>query len=289
MSFTVYECIPCLVRQAAEAVEMCAISAGAKEKLLRKLLCLIAESEWGVLPVAISQQIQRTIRDVTGEPDPYLKVKREMNQVALSLMPMMREYIDNAEDGKEAAVRAVIAGNLLDAGAKVRLTPEELPEKIKTIGKMLLHGEIHDLFKAAEKACCILYLADNAGEIVFDKLLLEMLPMEKITVAVRGVPVLNDATMEDAEFASIPEIVPVISNGSDAPGTIIEECSEEFRHWLDRAGLIVAKGQGNFETLTGKLKNIFFLFTVKCPIVAEMVGAPLGSLVVRYEDNGEDK
>jgi uncharacterized protein with ATP-grasp and redox domains len=132
----------------------------------------------------------------------------------------------------------------------------------------------------------ILYLADNAGEIVFDRLLIKALPMEKITVAVRGAPVINDATLEDAETAGIRGIVPVIVNGSDAPGTLVKECSDEFRRAFDHADLIVSKGQGNYETLSGTTKAVFFLLTVKCPIIGADIGAPVGSLVIKHGKNG---
>ncbi|NQU08240.1 MAG: DUF89 family protein, partial [Candidatus Abyssubacteria bacterium] len=144
---------------------------------------------------------------------------------------------------------------------------------------------VEDLFRAAAGAEHILYLADNAGEIVFDRLLLEALPVEKITVAVRGAPVINDATMEDAETAGIPQIAPVIANGSDAPGTLVEECSEEFRSCFNVADLIIAKGQGNYETLSDARKHIFFLLSVKCQLIAADISAPVGALVVKRGKN----
>ncbi len=100
-------------------------------------------------------------------------------------------------------------------------------------------------------------------------------------MAVRGVPIINDATLEDAEIAGIPEIAPVVANGSDAPGTLVEHCSEEFRYWFDRADLIIAKGQGNYECLSETDRNIFFLLAVKCPMVSADIGAPVGTLVVK--------
>lgn len=278
---TALACIPCFVRQAAEAVAMSTGDRRQKERLLRQLLHVIADADWAVMPVSISRRIQRRLRVETKQADPYRALKERMNRMALDLLPGLTEAARQQADPREAVVRLAIAGNLLDAGSKTRIAPEDLPACMNGIWEMSLVGDIGELFRAADAARSILYLADNAGEIVFDRLLLEALPAGKITVAVRGGPVLNDATLEDAETAGIPAVAPVISNGSDAPGTLIGECSEPFRRCFDRADLIIAKGQGNYETLAGTDKNIFFLLAVKCPLIAVEVGASVGALVVK--------
>ncbi len=280
------ECIPCFVRQAAEAVEMSAVDTTLKERLLRRLLREIADADWAVMPVTIAQRIQRAVREEAGQADPYRELKDRMNRIALDLLPALTDSARRRPDPREAVVRLAIAGNLLDAGSKLRLAPEDLPARLNGIWDMPLVGSVADLFRAAINARHILYLADNAGEIVFDRLLIEALPIEKVTVAVRGSPVINDATMEDAEMAGIPNIVPVISNGSDAPGTLVEECSQEFRDVFNRADLILAKGQGNYETLSETNKRIFFLLSVKCPLIAAEIGATVGDLIVHQRARG---
>ncbi|MFH1476501.1 MAG: ARMT1-like domain-containing protein [Verrucomicrobiota bacterium] len=286
---TALECIPCFVRQAEEAVEMCALENPRRERLLRRLLREIADADWAVMPVMIAQRLQRIIRAETGVADPYRALKDSMNHVALELMPAMTAAVRRHADPHEAAVRLAIAGNMLDAGSKTRLMPADLPARLNSLWTMPLVGDIEALFDAARAADNILYLADNAGEIVFDRLLIEALPVKKITVAVRGAPVINDATLADAATAGIPAIAPVISNGSDAPGTLVQECSEEFRSCFDAADLIVAKGQGNYETLSDTHKNIFFLLTVKCPLIATAVGASVGKLVVHRRSAKKSK
>ncbi len=278
---TALECIPCFVRQAAEAVAMSTDDPALQERVLRRLMLFVAETDWAVMPVTIAQTLQRRIREETGQSDPYRALKDRMNRVALELLPGLAEAARARTDPGEAAVRLAIAGNLLDAGSKTRLEPEDLAAHLQSIWDHPLAGCPDDVFRAAREASYILYLADNAGEIVFDRLLIEALPAEKMTVAVRGRPVLNDATMADAETAGLPEILPVIGNGSDAPGTVLAQCSEEFRYWYDRADLIIAKGQGNYETLSDADKRIFFLFTVKCPVIAAQTGVPVGTMVVK--------
>ena len=277
---TALECIPCFVRQAAEAVEMCAVENPRRERLLRRLLREIAGADWAVMPVVIAQRLQRIIRAQTGVADPYRALKDSMNNIALELMPALTDAVRRHADPHEAVVRLAVAGNLLDAGSKTRLLPAELPARLNSFWTMPLVGDVAALFNAAQAADNILYLADNAGEIVFDRLLIEALPTKKITVAVRGAPVINDATLADAETTGISQIVRIIANGSDAPGTLIAECSKEFRGLFNRADLIVAKGQGNYETLSDTRKSIFFLLAVKCPMIAADIGATVGDMVV---------
>ena len=282
---TALECIPCLVRQAVEAVEMSATDSVLKERLLRRLLREIADADWNVMPVAISQRLQRLVREETGQADPYRLLKDQMNRIALDLLPALAETARHHPNPREAVVRLAIAGNLLDAGSKSRIALEDLSDHLDAVWDRPLVGSVAELFKAADEARSILYLADNAGEIVFDRLLIEALPIAKVRVAVRGYPVINDATLEDAQTAGIYNLVPVITNGSDAPGTLIDECSDEFRHWFNQADLIISKGQGNYETLSGSGRPILFLLTVKCPIIAADIGAPVGALVVKRDGN----
>jgi len=281
---TLLECIPCFVRQAEEAVALSAKNSVLREELLRKILRALADADWEDSPPVIAQRLHRIIRKETGEPDPYREVKGRMNGLALEALPCCGESISRAADPYEAAVRVAVAGNLLDSGAKIQIQPENFPHLLATLWERPLAGDPNELFRAAEKAERILYLADNAGEIVFDRLLLNFLPMEKVTLAVRGRPILNDALRGDAEIAGFTGLVPVIDNGSDAPGTVLEDCSEEFREAFDRADLIISKGQGNYETLSAVQAPIFFLFTVKCPIVADQIGEPTGTMVVKKSE-----
>lgn len=215
-----------------------------------------------------------------GNGDPYREVKERMNARALEQLPACREMVARAEDPDEMAARIAVLGNRLDSGARERMGDEGLGDVLGNVSGIPLVGDVAAFFRAADEAEEILYLADNAGEIVFDALLLERLPRKKVTVAVRGGPVLNDALRADARVAGIDRLVPVISNGSDIPGTVPGECGEEFLEKFGRADLIVSKGQGNFETLCGVRAPIWFLFSVKCGLVAAEAGARVGDLVV---------
>ena len=280
---TALDCIPCLIRQATEAIAMSAGDTVSQADLLRTVLRELATADWETLPVCLAQRIHRQIRTATGQSDPYQMLKGVMNRIALDLLPAYADVIRRQPNERDSVVRMAIAGNLLDSGAKTRLAPEALAQRLEEIWETPLIGDVDEFFKAAEAAQRILYLADNAGEIVFDRLLIDALPTEKITVAVRGSPVLNDATLADAKVAGLPERVPVISNGSDAPGTLIDDCSVAFRHCFQMSDMNIAKGQGNYECLCDNHKPIWFLLTVKCPRIAAHIGDPEGSLIVKTQ------
>ena len=175
-----------------------------------------------------------------------------------------------------------MAGNIIDLGVKCSLT---LPEAEETIHKALTDyfdmTDFDDFKDAVSGAKEMLYLADNAGEIVFDRFLIEQIGPAKITFAVKGSPIINDATMEDARECGLTELVKVIDNGDNAPGTILESCSEEFVRRFEQADLIISKGQGNFETLSDVDKNMYFILRAKCPVIAEHLDCPVGTMILR--------
>ncbi len=130
----------------------------------------------------------------------------------------------------------------------------------------------------------ILYLGDNAGEVVFDRVLIERLPYDEVTFVVKGSPVINDATMADAEAAGLTDLVEVITNGSDGPGTILKTCSPQFRERFGQADLIIAKGQGNYESLSEVDKSIFFVLKAKCPVIARDLDCTIGEMILRRNE-----
>lgn len=286
---TSLDCIPCFVRQAAEAIEQTMPtgtttgSTARQEDMLRKILHDISLADWQGSPPLMAQRIHRIIRRELNWCDPYQAIKARMNSAAKQLLPRLRDAINDQPDAQEAVIRVAIGGNLLDAGAKIRIEVDDLPEHMNAIWTQPLHGDIQAFFEAAKGAQKIIYLTDNAGEIFFDRVLIEALEAQqagRVTVYVRGAPVINDATRDDAIAAGITKLVPVFDNGSDAPGTLLEDCSEEFRTAFAQADMIIAKGQGNYESLSDSTRPIHFLFVVKCPVIAAHVGAPVGTLVI---------
>jgi uncharacterized protein with ATP-grasp and redox domains len=274
------DCIPCLLRQALEAARLISEEVSFHERILREVLQWTVEMDLNWPPPLLAQRIHRLLRETAGVDDPYREAKALQNQTAQRLLPLYRKQIASAADPLETAVRLAVAANLIDMGAKTGWDEADVPGELERAAEAPLCGDVDSLRAAAAQAGRILYLADNAGEIFFDRLLIERLPRGRVTAAVRGAPAINDATREDALAAGLDGLAEIIDNGSDAPGTLLADCSPEFRRRFAQADLILAKGQGNFESLAGEPGNIFFLFRVKCPVTAAMVGRPVGTHVL---------
>jgi len=277
---TSLDCIPCFIRQALEAARFVSDDPAFHEDVLRRVLEVAAKLDLMQSPAAVGQWIHRQLRAITGQSDPYRCVKDRFNQVALQLLPELLSIAEASPDPLAAAVRLVIAGNAIDSGPGNGLAPKDVHQALYRSLSDPLYGNLEGFRRAIALARSILYLSDNAGEIVLDRLLIDRLPTEGTTLAVRGQPVINDATMFDAEAAGLHRLVKVIDNGSDAPGTILNDCSSEFCALFRKADLIIAKGQGNYETLSDEPKKMFFLLKVKCPVIASRVRLDIGTHVI---------
>ncbi len=274
------ECIPCFLRQSLEAARFASSDVGVHEQVLRHVLRWVAEMDLSQTPPVVAQAIHRRLRELTGVADPYRVPKNKFNRLAAEILPDLAQKVKTAPQPLLAAARMAIAANMIDMGAAAGLSEADVRAALLSAFSESLVGDEREFEKAVAAARDILYLADNAGEIVVDRLLIEELGPTRVTLAVRGQAVLNDATRIDAREIKIDELVEVIDNGSDAPGTILDDCSLSFRKRFDEADLIIAKGQGNFETLSDVAGNIFFLFKVKCPVIASHVGLATGSHVL---------
>ncbi len=278
---TYLDCIPCLVRQSLDAVRFVTDDEPTHETVLREVLAAASGMRFHEPPAAMAQRVHRRIRELTGNADPYLEAKDRLNAIALELLPPLREELSAAADPFDLAVRLAIVGNLMDLGVRSALDEPHFHAAVESCRREPIDGDVGALRSRAAEARRILYLADNAGEIVFDRLLIEQMPPDRVTVVVKGGPVINDATLRDAEAAGLADLVEVIDNGSDAPGTILEDCSDAFRQRFQQADLIVAKGQANFETLSGCGRPVWLLLRVKCPVIGRHLGCAPGAMVAR--------
>ncbi len=276
------DCIPCFVRQALDSARLVTDDEQIHEKVIREVLRLASGLDMSQSPPVIGQQIHRLIRSLVGSTDPYRQIKRRSNQLALQMCEELEKSVKIAKDPLETAIRLAIGANIIDLGVKTQIAESDIEKVIKgCLSADFDNKHIEEFRDAANQATKILYLADNAGEIAFDRLLIEQLPLEKVTLAVKGEPVINDAMIEDAKDVGLTDIVEVIDNGSDGPGTIMESCSQAFADIFENADLIIAKGQGNYETLSDVDKNIFFILKAKCPVIARDLGCEVGEMILR--------
>lgn len=278
---TYLNCIPCFVQQTISTCRFICDDESLHESVLREVLAMLKDMDMHQTPPAMAMRIHRLIRQRTGREDPYQDIKRLTTREVLRLLPELRRQVRQSADPFTTAVRLAIGGNTIDCGVGHAITVATVSEAFAHALQGPLDGDVEAFKTAVREAASILYVADNAGEIAVDRLLIEQLPAGRVTLAVRGGAILNDATRDDARMAGYGDEIEMIDNGSDAPGTILSECSESFRHRFAEADLIVAKGQGNFETLSDAEGKIVFLLKVKCPVISHHTGCPLGHLLVR--------
>jgi len=274
---TYIDCYPCFLRQAIEASRMAGGTQAQEREIVLRTLQILYEQPEGATPPAIGTKVHSIVREVTGNDDPYYQVKQESTAKAIAMLPKLRALRDASKDRLETSVRMSIAGNIMDFGPNPEYDLWEVVQRILTQDFAI--NDMDSLRESLTKADSILFLGDNAGETVFDLLLMEVLE-KPVTYVVRGGPVLNDATREDAAAAGIDRIAKVFDNGARVPGTDLSLCSPSFVDHFNTADLILAKGMGNYETLSTVDAPIYFLFQVKCPIIGLDVNAPAGSIVV---------
>ena len=277
---TFIDCIPCFISHSLNVTKMTARNAEEQLEILRQTLAMTSSLDFDKSPPAMAKKIHAIIRQITGVEDAYVKIKDESTAFALEMLPFLRHEVEKSECPFETTIRLVIAGNIIDFGTdhnfNLNSVHQIIADSLKQQIDLNAIGRLHKRMMESER---ILYIADNCGEIVLDRLLIEPY-REKITLAVRGNPILNDATRREAEMSGMNEIVNIIDTGDSIPGVILENCSAEFKEHFAKCDFIISKGQGNFETLNETDRPVFFLFMSKCQVVANLLNTEIGSLQV---------
>jgi len=277
------ECIPCIIRQTMSTLNLATNDKEVQKKALSEVLLYLANLDYSLAPPQHGKHIYQIIHRVSGNYDPYARLKNAYNQAVLDMYEQIKRTVRQSANPLQSAAKLAAAGNIIDFGPsdntpRIEAIIKELQEEWGIDDSARFAGEL----TSAEN---VLYFADNAGEIVFDRLFIEtmheLFPRNKLkfTVVVRGAAVINDATMEDARQAGVTEVARVIANGDTTPGTVLSAVSEEVRQLMEQADLVIAKGMGNFETLTDVQRTIYFLLRIKCRPVAGLAGAGVGKLV----------
>lgn len=279
---TTIDCIPCIVSHMVHVAQMVTSNDIHRRDIIKRTLAEVIDADFSLTPPEHARLFHKTIKDITGVEDPYREVKDCSTAFANQLLPFFREELERHDDRFEAIIRLVIGGNIIDYGADKNFQLNTARQKIMDVFTMHLDLEIvKKLQGAMDRASTILYIADNCGEAVFDRLLIEPY-REKITLGVRGGPILNDITMREIESSGLMGLpAKIINTGDITPGVSMQHSSAEFIDAMRSADLVIAKGQGNFETLSEYDRPIFFLLRSKCKVISVLLGdAELGSLHV---------
>ncbi len=274
-----HECYFCHIKTVENLLGKFQPEAAIAEKLVQLTNRFLYEN-WEITNPDIATGIHRLARDILNRQELYKEEKCEANELLLGMYDVWKGMVMESENPFVAAAKLAVIGNVLDYGA--HSIESDIVNQINTLsGKKLAIDETDTLFERIGSAGSILYLGDNAGEIVFDRLFIETFGPSDVTYVVRGKPVINDVTMEDAKQCGMDKICRIISNGFDAPSTLPAYCSNEFVERYNKADLIIAKGQGNFEGLMNSgHNNLFFLLMAKCKPMAELLNVNVGDMIV---------
>jgi uncharacterized protein with ATP-grasp and redox domains len=256
------------------------LSSGEKKCFARDMFGLFNEIKHDFSIPMISRELHVLLKQYSNNPDPYKEVKKQSNDLVLGMYSELKKIIFHSVNSFDTALRLAIAGNIIDFGIGNDFDLRETINQV--LNSNFAIDDSLQLKQALTEAKTVLYLGDNCGEMVFDKLFIETIGHSNLIYAIRGEPVINDATMEDAKYIGMDLVADVISNGYDAPSTILEHCSSAFLEVFDRADVIISKGQGNLEGLLGQTtKDVYFLLMVKCEVIADVLGVKKGNFVVR--------
>jgi len=285
------DCIPCFVRQGLDALKQVTDDSELIERALKRVLKETSELDFSLSPPAMGQRIHSIIREECNNADPYKEIKLQADNCALGLYDEIKQKINSSSDAFISALRFSISGNIMDFA----LLPLWDSKRIYDSFEKALHHPIDEKIALELKgeladAQTILILADNTGETVFDKLFIETMDTDaKIYYAVKESPIINDATIEDAKRVGLDTVSTVISNGTNAPGTLINICSNEFLEIYNGADVVIAKGQANFETLNNEERKIYLLTQMKCQSIADKYRYKVGDWIVTTTNNRKEE
>ena len=280
------ECAVCILNQIIRATDYMALNKDTSDLIFKEALRKTLKTSYsGMTPPLYSGKIYDAVTELTGNGDPYKKLRKEQNDLILNNIELFRNKIIRSDDPLFTSLFYSLLGNIIDYGGVEIFDTDQIFNEIDGIEIKI--NDYDKLKQRLESAASILIISDNAGEAVFDMLFMEQLKLKfpelKIIYGVRSGPAINDIIKEDAEYIGIGMYAEIVETGSTYAGTMISQSDPGFVEIYESSDIVISKGQGNFETLemeTGK--DIFFIFKVKCSIVAEYCGLPLSSLVMGY-------
>ena len=275
---TYLDCLPCFMNQALRAGRIATKDEKKIKALLDDVGCMLKDIPMDSTPPETGELIYQKVRKITGVEDPYKKIKESNITEALALYPTLKQVVKNSRNKLLTAIRIAIAGNVIDLGVDKEFNI--LEDVHKVLKQDFAIFDYEEFITQLEKAKSILYLGDNAGESVFDKILIEEMG-KPVTYVVRDIPVINDVTVEDAVSSGLDELTEIISSGTTAPGTILKLCNDDFLHRFNNADMIISKGQGNYEGLSNVNRSVFFLLIAKCYVIANDLKVKENDIVLK--------
>lgn len=280
-----HDCMPCLLRQALDAGRLASDDPEVHGRVLETALQALVQIEDYPTSPDLAGAIHAAAREASGSDDPFAEHKQQDIADSLKLEPLLWESLPSGPERLSRALKIAATGNVLDAGIAVDI---DIAEVLHTeLERPFAVFDVEELARDLQSARTVLVIGDNSGEVVFDKVLVTVLGEQAdVTYAVRGAPIINDATLVEAEAAGMTKLATVMSSGSRLPGTVLQSTSPEFRQVFDAADVVIAKGMGNYEGLNDAPRRMFFLLKAKCIPVATDAGVGLGDYVFAVHEPG---
>ena len=275
------DCLPCLLRQSIDASRLASDKEEIQEAIVQEAIGLISNYQDYRYSPEIGREIHQIVKKHTNIPDPYKGIKEESIKTALEIYPSLKHFLYGKSDRLYWALKIAATGNIIDYGVYSHVNIED--KLMEELEKEFIISHMKKFKDQLKKSKNLLIIGDNAGETVFDRVLIEECLHLDITYAVRSEPIINDATLEDAQESGLGQCTKIISTACNAPGLIIDECSKEFLEIFNRADIIISKGQGNYETLSGVKREMFFLLKAKCPVIADSLGVEVNDYVFQWK------
>ena len=272
------ECFTCIARQAVSAITNNEDDPERQIEIIQKVFRVLADADHNLSPSEIAGETNRVMRESLGVEDLHQAEKLAGHDQAIKIINKLRELAAQGKDPLEQWLKISAAGNVIDI---IHADEYDLWEEVQaTVSQELQTDDLEVFRQSLKTAPHLLYMADNVGETVFDRVMIENLDIP-VFYAVKSGPVLNDATYADAVKAGIDQVAEVVETGSWSPGTILSQSTESFRELFENSPLVLSKGQANYETLDGEGEKVFFLLRSKCPVLSERLNVPIGNLVLQ--------
>lgn len=275
------DCLPCFLRQVREASGMATADAEIQYHIMLETIKQISEYRRYRYSPELVRDVHGIVKKHTGNSDPYRSIKEESIKRALNLYSDLKHFLNEKQESRLYwALKIAATGNVIDFATNREIDIERCVEN--ELKKEFTINDIKRFKDLLKKAKTLLVIGDNAGETIFDRVLVEDFSYLDITYAVRSEPIINDATIGDACASGLDHCTRLISTGCNAPGLILDECSEEFSNIFNNADIVISKGQGNYEALSEQKREIFFLLKAKCPVISDKLGVNVNDYVFKW-------